>query len=142
MSPDVIASIVFAVVGFFFVFANLALIGRLLRGVNPSYTAKEIPYECGELPIGDAWIRFNPRFFLLAIVFVIFDVEIAFLFPWGVAFKGGGMTAFIEMLIFLVILLAGYVWFWKLGELRWILPAEAGSEPGSIHSGSSGQGSR
>ncbi|MEK8024320.1 MAG: NADH-quinone oxidoreductase subunit A, partial [Candidatus Hydrogenedentota bacterium] len=124
MSPDVIASIVFGAVGFLFVLANLGLFGKILRGSNPSYAAKEIPYECGEIPVGDAWSRFNPRFFLLAIVFVIFDVEIAFLFPWGVAFKESGSFAFFEMLVFLFILLVGYVWFWKIGELRWILPRE------------------
>lgn len=129
MSPDVITSLVFGAIGFLFVLANMGLIGRILRGSNPTYAAKEVPYECGEIPVGDAWIRFNPRFFLLAIVFVLFDIEIAFLFPWGVAYKESGLFAFAEMLVFLVILLVGYVWFWKIGELRWILPSETPTAP-------------
>ncbi|MBL4888844.1 MAG: NADH-quinone oxidoreductase subunit A [Candidatus Lindowbacteria bacterium] len=133
IDPFVIVAVVFGVVGFMFVLANLALIGRLLRGERLEYAEKKSPYECGEIAVGDAWIRFNPRFLIIAVVFVLFDIEIAFLFPWATAYKGAfaggtagtlGLIAFIDMLVFVFILLVGYVWFWRLGELRWILPKE------------------
>lgn len=125
VNPDVITALVFGAAGFIFVLFNIAGLGRLLRGRRAGYAAKNAPYECGEIVTGDARGRFNPRFLLLAIVFVLFDVEVAFLFPWGVAFKESGPTAFFEMLVFLGILLVGYFWFWKIGELRWILSDEA-----------------
>lgn len=124
LDSEVLTAIVFGAVGFLFVLAALGLASRLLRGKSVGYAEKCAPYECGELPIGDAWIRFNPRFLLLAIVFVLFDVEVAFLFPWGVSFRSVGIIAFWDMVVFLVILLVGYFWFWNLGELRWVLPSE------------------
>lgn len=119
--PEIIIPLLFAAAGFGFVFFNIAVLGRVLRGGRVEYPAKGAPYECGEIVVGDARVRFNPRFLLLAIVFVIFDVEVAFLFPWAVAFKDAGIVAFFEMLVFLGILLVGYFWFWKIGELRWVV---------------------
>jgi NADH-quinone oxidoreductase subunit A len=124
LDSEVLTAIVFGAAGFLFVFASLSIIGRVLRGRSVDYAEKGAAYECGELPVGDAWIRFNPRFLLLAIVFVLFDVEVAFLFPWGVAFRDAGIVAFWDMVVFLAILLVGYFWFWNLGELRWVLPEE------------------
>lgn len=119
---DVVTLVAFGVVGVVFVFGALGIAGRLLRGRRVSYAEKTSTYECGETPVGDARRRFNPRFYLLAVVFVIFDVEVAFLFPWGVVYREAGMVAFLDMLVFLAILLVGYVWFWRLGELRWVFP--------------------
>jgi len=84
------------------------------------YTAeKVIPYECGEDPVEDARIKFNIRFYIVALVFLVFDVEIAFLFPWGVVFRQLGMIAFVEMLIFIVVLLLGLAYVWAKGDLEW-----------------------
>ena len=77
-------------------------------------------YECGEPPIGSAWIQFNPRFYIFALIFVIFDVEVVFLFPWAVAYKSLGLFALVEMLIFVGILLVGLLWAWKKGMLKWV----------------------
>ena len=80
---------------------------------------KGITYECGMLPMGQYWAQFHVRYYLFAILFVIFDVEAVFLFPWAAVLKTVGNAAFIEMLIFLAILLFGLVYAWKKGELEW-----------------------
>ena len=77
-------------------------------------------YECGEEPIGDTRIKFNTRFYVIALIFLIFDVEIVFLFPWGVVYREIGMLAFVEMLIFIGILLVGLAYVWAKGDLEWI----------------------
>lgn len=120
-NPEIITIFVFTFVGVIFVFLALGFAGRILRGTSLPNSQKNTTYECGELPFGNAWIRYNPRFFLLAIVFIIFDIEIAFLFPWGIVMKEAGIIAFWDIIIFLAIILAGYFWFWKIGELKWIL---------------------
>lgn len=76
-------------------------------------------YECGMDPVGDAWIQFNPRYYLFALLFVVFDVEAIFLYPWAVAYRGLGLYAFVEMVIFVGILLVGYVYAWKKKALEW-----------------------
>jgi NADH-quinone oxidoreductase subunit A len=80
-------------------------------------------YECGEETIGTAWVQFNVRFYIIALIFLIFDVEIAVLFPWTTVFaeaKAMGPLAFIEMSVFLVILLVGYAYVWVKGDLEWL----------------------
>ena len=109
--------------GFVFVAINLIL-SRFLQTRLPS-TEKEIPYECGEDPIGDTRIKFNTRFYVIALIFLIFDVEIVFLFPWGVVFRkliedGAGILAFGEMFVFILILLVGLAYVWAKGDLEWI----------------------
>lgn len=128
VNPDLLVLAVFVAVGFAFVFLNLAVIAPLLRPRRIRTPLKDMAYECGEEPIGNAWVRFNPRFFLIAIVFVLFEVELAFLFPWAVAYRGAGWIAFADLVVFLAILLAGYAWAWKRGDLRWILPREGAGE--------------
>jgi NADH-quinone oxidoreductase subunit A len=93
---------------------------RLLRPKNP-YPEKNINYECAENPIGTSWIQFNPRFYIFALIFVIFDVEVVFLFPWAVAFGQLGLFALIEMVIFILILFFGIFYAWKKGVLKWVL---------------------
>ncbi|MEI7905698.1 MAG: NADH-quinone oxidoreductase subunit A [Candidatus Firestonebacteria bacterium] len=90
----------------------------LLRVSNPSPKKNET-YECGEEPVGTAWIQFNMRYYVFALLFVIFDVEAVFLFPWAVVFKSLGFAAFIEMSVFLGILVIGLVYAWKKGALSW-----------------------
>lgn len=114
--------LIFAVVGVLFIAATL-LIGSFIRPHNPS-ERKLMPYECGEEPVGSAWLNFNIRFYITALVFVVFDVEIAFMFPVARVFKdwvasGKGGIALIETLIFVAILLIGFVYVWVTGGLEW-----------------------
>ncbi|MCM1985340.1 photosynthetic/respiratory NAD(P)H-quinone oxidoreductase subunit C [Lyngbya confervoides BDU141951] len=76
-------------------------------------------YESGMEPVGGAWIQFNIRYYMFALVFVIFDVETVFLYPWAVAFHKLGVLAFIEALIFIAILIVGLVYAWRKGALEW-----------------------
>lgn len=115
---------VFVLIGF--AFAALALIAaKILRPRNPS-PAKMSTYECGELPRGSSWIRFNVRFYLVALFFIIFDVETIFIFPWAVVFRQLypvpklGALVFWEMVIFLVILSLGLAYVWVKGDLNWV----------------------
>src|SRR3954454_2793899 len=94
------------------------LIAKLVRPSNPG-KVKNMPYECGVDPIGDARARYTIRFYIVAILFVVFDVETIFLFPWAVQYKALGLFGLVEMLVFLTILIAGYVWIWKKGALEW-----------------------
>jgi NADH-quinone oxidoreductase subunit A len=81
--------------------------------------SKESTYECGVEPTGDARSRFSVRFFLIAMLFVIFDIETVLIFPWAATFKLLGVFGFIEMMIFLAILTIGLVYAWKRGALEW-----------------------
>ncbi|MEM0979223.1 MAG: photosynthetic/respiratory NAD(P)H-quinone oxidoreductase subunit C [Cyanobacteria bacterium P01_H01_bin.58] len=81
--------------------------------------ARRSTYESGMEPIGGAWIQFNIRYYMFALVFVIFDVETVFLYPWAVAFNQLGLLAFIEALIFIAILVVGLVYAWRKGALEW-----------------------
>ena len=76
-------------------------------------------YECGEIPEGSAWVTFNIRFYVIALIFLIFDVEIVFLFPWAVAFRQLGLLGLIEMGLFIAILVVGFWYVWKKGALEW-----------------------
>jgi NADH-quinone oxidoreductase subunit A len=116
--------LIFVVVGF--VFAGLALgVAKIIRPRNPSHN-KMTTYECGELPSGSSWVRFNVRFYLIALFFLVFDVEVVFLFPWAVVFKHLyplpelGALVFWEMVIFLGILTTGLVYIWVKGDLDWV----------------------
>jgi NADH-quinone oxidoreductase subunit A len=86
---------------------------------------KRLIYECGERPIGPAWFNFNPRFYIVALVFVIFEVEIALMLPVAVVYKsfvksGAGAFAFFEVLVFVLILVVGLAWIWARGDLAWV----------------------
>jgi NADH-quinone oxidoreductase subunit A len=94
-------------------------IAKLVRPEKPE-KVKLMPYECGVDPIGGSRQRYTVRFYIVAILFVIFDVETIFLFPWAVQYKALGLFGFVEMMIFLAILIVGYVWIWKKGALEWI----------------------
>src|ERR1700759_4150112 len=80
---------------------------------------KEMPYECGISPTGDAQHRFSVKFYLVAMIFILFDIEAIFLYPWAVVFKQLKMFGFIEMLTFVVLILAGFFFIWKKGVLDW-----------------------
>ncbi len=95
------------------------MLAKLVRPDNPSKT-KLMPYECGIDPIDSARGRYTVRYYIVAILFVVFDVETIFLFPWAVKFKALGIFGLVEILIFLIILIAGYIWVWKKGALEWV----------------------
>ena len=126
--------LVFLLLGF--VLAALMLgLGRLLRPQKPE-AAKLSSYECGELPSGSAWINFNIRFYLVALVFVVFDVELAFMYPVMAVFKswvadGRGLFALAEILLFVGILAVGLVYVWAKKDLEWVkrMPADVEAAP-------------
>lgn len=93
--------------------------GALLRPQRPGKVKLE-PYECGEIPVGDARIRYHIRYYIFALVFVVFDVETVFLYPWAVIWKSLGLFSFVEMMIFLGILVIGLIYAWKKRVLEWI----------------------
>lgn len=111
--------LLFLVVGFIFLVLTL-FISRLLQPKAKPGADTYMAYECGEVPEGSAWIRFNIRFYVLALIFLIFDVEIIFLLPWAVVFKKLGPFAFIEGLIFIGILAIGLAYVWNKGDLEWV----------------------
>lgn len=90
-----------------------------LRPSEPS-PEKLSTYECGEIPTGSSFIQYNVRYYLIALLFVIFDVEVVFLLPWAVAFKNLGVFGFIEAAIFILILLVGLIYAWKNKILEWL----------------------
>ncbi len=90
------------------------VIGRRLKN-----KVKDMPYECGIAPTGDAQHRFSVKFYLVAMIFILFDIEAIFLYPWAVVFKQLKMFGFLEMLTFVVLILAGFFFIWKKGVLDW-----------------------
>ena len=92
----------------------------LLSPRNNKGGEKLISYECGELPEGSAWVKFNIRFYVIALIFLIFDVEIVFLFPWAVVYQELGLLAFIEAFLFVLILVVGFIYIWAKGDLNWV----------------------
>ena len=111
-----------AVVIFFGIAIGLAVLLVLAAGIIAVYNPdaeKVSAYECGFNAFDNARMKFDVRFYLVAILFIIFDLEVAFLFPWSVAFKDIGEFGFWSMIVFLVILTVGFVYEWKKGALEW-----------------------
>jgi NADH-quinone oxidoreductase subunit A len=94
------------------------ILGRLMGHARP-YSEKQSPYECGFEAFEDARMKFDVRYYLIAILFIIFDLEIAFLFPWAVALGKIGMAGFWAMMIFLGVLVIGFIYEWRKGALEW-----------------------
>lgn len=114
---------VFSVFAIIFVFIAL-LFSRLVAPFKPT-KIKSQTYECGEKPVGQAWVNFNARFYIIALIFLIFDVEIAFIFPVAVSLSdwvknNQGLFALIEIFIFIFILIFGLIYVWKKGDINWI----------------------
>jgi len=86
------------------------------KGTNP---AKQEAFECGNPPTGSAWGRFTVRFYMTALLFILFDVEVVFLYPWAVLFRDLGLFGFFEMLTFLIVLGIGLLYAWRKGALEW-----------------------
>jgi NADH-quinone oxidoreductase subunit A len=96
-----------------------ALATSALLGHRVKDKLKEMPYECGNPPVGDARGRFSVKFYLVAIMFILFDVEVVFLFPWAVVFRELKLYGFVSMLLYLVVVLSGFLFLWKKGALDW-----------------------
>ena len=92
--------------------------GLLLRPRRP-YAQKLTPYESGNPPVGDSRHRFSIKFYIIAMLFVVFDVEAVFLYPWAVAYDKLGLFGLVEMMLFIFVLLVGYVYVWKKGAFDW-----------------------
>lgn len=101
------------------IFPLVALgIAYLLRPKKPN-PAKTETYECGQSTLGDTWVRFRAQYYIYALVFVAFDIEAVFLFPWAIAYNKLGLWALAEAFLFLAILTVGLVYAWRKGALRW-----------------------
>jgi NADH-quinone oxidoreductase subunit A len=94
------------------------LLGRLLGPRNPS-PEKSAPYECGMPAVGDARERQSIRFYLIAMIFLLFDIEVAFLYPWALALRALGWAGYVQVVLFTLVLMAGYIYVWKKGALDW-----------------------
>jgi len=115
---DYIAVLIATMLGFLLV-AGALIANRVLAPRQPSQT-KGTTYECGMLPIGRSRSQVHFRYYLFAILFLIFDIEAVFLFPWAVAYGQLGLYALVEMAIFIGLLLIGYVYAWRKGALEWV----------------------
>jgi NADH-quinone oxidoreductase subunit A len=100
-------------------FAVFTLVASHFLGRRVYDPAKQLPYECGITPVGNARERFHARFYLVAMLFIVFDIEIVFLYPWAVVFKQLALFGLIEMGIFLLILVLGFAYVWGKGALEW-----------------------
>ena len=109
-----------------------AVVGLLLfvlvlwRVLRPQRFSEEklTTYECGEEPVGNAWIQFNIRFYVFALIFVVFDVEAVFLLPWATVFRELGALAYFEGLVFIAILAVALAYVWRKGDLAWVRPED------------------
>jgi len=108
----------FLIVGVLFVILNIEIISRIVRPRRPN-PQKLATYECGEEPIGIGWVRYHVRYYLYALVYIVFAVETVFLFPWAIVFQELGLFAFVEMMVFIGILLVGLAYAWVKGALEW-----------------------
>jgi NADH:ubiquinone oxidoreductase subunit 3 (subunit A) len=113
---SVVLSFLFMVVGL------LAFTLVLWWAIRPARFSEEklTTYECGENPSGPAWIQFNIRFYVFALIFIIFDVEAVFLLPWAVVFRELGLLAYIEGLVFIGVLVVALAYVWRKGDLEWV----------------------
>jgi NADH-quinone oxidoreductase subunit A len=99
--------------------AGVLILASSLVGRHLKSRAKDQPYECGMRPTGDAREPFSVHFYMVAMIFILFDIEAIFLYPWAIVFKRLSMFGFVEMLLYIVILVVGYIYLWKKGALEW-----------------------
>ncbi len=123
------AILLMGIIGILLVCVTIFL-AKLIAPKKPN-PIKESTYECGEETVGTAWVQFNPRFYVIALIFLLFDVELIFIFPWSVVFGNEyliaadgrwGWFTMVEMGIFLAILIVGLIYVWRKGDLNWIKP--------------------
>ncbi len=113
---------VFFLLGIIFVAAAL-IVAAIIRPKKPT-SEKLTTYECGEDPIGSPWVRFNIRFYVVALIFLLFDVELVLLFPWALVFKDLGMYAYVAGAVFIIVLFVADFYLWAKGDLEWVRPAQ------------------
>ncbi|HOW58109.1 MAG TPA: NADH-quinone oxidoreductase subunit A [Candidatus Omnitrophota bacterium] len=104
---------------FSLIFAMIPLVLAWFLAPRKPSLSKQAPYECGLASEGDPWIQYHVQYYIYALIFVIFDIEAVFIYPWAVAFKKLGLFAFVEMIIFIAILTFGLVYAWKRKMLEW-----------------------
>ena len=109
--------LIMIVFGVGFAGVNIAL-SKLVGPSHPT-PEKQAPYECGMPPVGDARERHPVKFYLVAMIFLLFDIEVAFLYPWALALRELRWTGFVQLIVFFLILLSGYVYVWRKGVLDW-----------------------
>jgi len=102
------------------VFAALPLLVERVIAPRKRTLAKGDAYECGVKTYGETWVRFRIQYYIYALMFVVFDIETVFLFPWAVSYAGLGRFALVEMFVFLLMLLVGLIYAWAKGVLRWV----------------------
>ncbi len=112
--------LIFIILAIVFVIITL-FINKLVRPNKPT-REKQLTYECGENPEGSPWVKFNIRFYVVALIFLIFDVEVVLLFPWALTYKDYGVYGFLVGLIFLLVLGLGMAYEWRKGDLEWARP--------------------
>ena len=117
MLENYLPILIFLVVGLGF--GGILFVLGYFLGPNSPDEAKQSPYECGFDVFEDARIQFDVRYYLIAILFIIFDLEIAFFFPWAVALRDIGMVGFWAMMLFLAVLVVGFIYEWRKGALEW-----------------------
>ncbi|MCC6697155.1 MAG: NADH-quinone oxidoreductase subunit A [Candidatus Hydrogenedentes bacterium] len=114
---------------YLFILAMVALAAAMVGGgllvsrlAAPRFPGglKDVPYECGEQPIGQAWIQFNIGYYLFGLLFLVFDVEAALMYPWAVVFRTVGLAGLIEMGIFILVLIVGLAYAWRKDVLEWV----------------------
>jgi NADH-quinone oxidoreductase subunit A len=106
------------------VVAAALIASRLLAPHNPN-PVKTSTYECGEEPVGTPWIRFNTRFYVIALIFLVFDVEVLFMIPWAVNLKHMSLFAWLDMAVFILILVVALAYVWGKGDLDWVRPKDS-----------------
>ena len=111
-------------VGLFFIVGLIIPVGAIgvgwLLGPKKPNPIKQSTYECGIEPVGEGWVQFKAQYYIFALVFLVFDVEAVFLFPWAVKLNQLGLFAVVEGIIFILILVAGLVYTWRKGMLEWV----------------------
>ncbi|HWY26469.1 MAG TPA: NADH-quinone oxidoreductase subunit A [Candidatus Angelobacter sp.] len=99
--------------------SGVLLVLSALIGKHKRTREKDMPYECGIRPTGDAREPFSVQFYMVALVFILFDIEAIFLYPWALVYRELKVFGFVEMVLYIIILLAGYIYLWKKGALDW-----------------------
>ena len=119
MDPNWLAALVFLFLAAVIAAGQLILAAILRVKAKNSPATKYDTYECGEEPDGVAWVRFHPRYYVIALLFVLFDVETVFILPWALNIDTLGTVAIVEMFVFVSILLLGWLYAWRKGALEW-----------------------
>ncbi len=118
MQQQILSISIFLGIGLGFVFAGL-LVGKLVRPSMPNQEKGEI-YECGEPTIGSSWVQFDLRFYIVALFYLVFDVEVALIYPWAVVYREVALPAMVVGAPFVLIIVVGYVYEWYAGSLDWV----------------------